>query len=85
MQMEYEAAEALIGQRPKEVEVGQAKGWTQESLAVRVGTIQAVIQKIENGKSSTPRCLSALAVNPAWLAWGEPYAYPEMMVIERDN
>jgi len=49
-------------------------GWTQMYLAERVGTSQAVIQKIENGKSLRPRILeqiaSALAVKPAWLMFG---------------
>ncbi len=49
-------------------------GWTQMYLAERVGTSQAVIQKIENGKSLRPRILeqiaNALAVKPAWLMFG---------------
>lgn len=51
------------------------KGWTQEQLAVRAGTNQAVIQKIENGKSLRPRKIdeiaSVLDANPAWLMFGE--------------
>ncbi len=49
-------------------------GWTQMYLAERVGTSQAVIQKIENGKSLRPRILEqiadALDVKPAWLMFG---------------
>jgi transcriptional regulator with XRE-family HTH domain len=49
-------------------------GWTQVHLAERVGTSQAVIQKIENGKSLRPRILeeiaAALGVRPAWLQFG---------------
>ncbi len=49
-------------------------GLTQTELASRVGTSQAVIQKIENGKSLRPRILGdlakALAVKPAWLMFG---------------
>ncbi len=49
-------------------------GWTQTELAERVGTSQAVIQKIENGKSLRPRILEELAealdVKPAWLMFG---------------
>ena len=49
-------------------------GWTQIYLAEQVGTSQAVIQKIENGKSLRPRILeeiaAALEVNPAWLQFG---------------
>jgi transcriptional regulator with XRE-family HTH domain len=49
-------------------------GLTQTELAERVGTSQAVIQKIENGKSLRPRILeqiaSALDVKPAWLMFG---------------
>lgn len=49
-------------------------GWTQEQLAVKAGTNQAVIQKIENGKSLRPRKIDEIAevleVNPAWLMFG---------------
>ncbi len=49
-------------------------GWTQMFLAEQVGTSQAVIQKIENGKSLRPRILEqiadSLAVKPAWLMFG---------------
>lgn len=49
-------------------------GWTQTELAEHVGTSQAVIQKIENGKSLRPRILEELArsldVKPAWLMFG---------------
>lgn len=55
-------------------------GWTQEQLAVQAGTNQAVIQKIENGKSLRPRKIdeiaSVLEVNPAWLMFGEEKATP---------
>jgi transcriptional regulator with XRE-family HTH domain len=48
--------------------------WTQEYLAHRVDSSQAVIQKIENGKSLRPRILEriadALGVTPAWLQFG---------------
>ncbi len=51
------------------------RGWTQEELALRAGTNQAVIQKIENGKSLRPRKIDEIAqvldVNPAWLVFGE--------------
>jgi transcriptional regulator with XRE-family HTH domain len=53
----------------------QQKGWTQEQLARQAGTNQAVIQKIENGKSLRPRKINEIAevlgVNPAWLMFGE--------------
>ena len=49
-------------------------GWTQVQLAETVGTSQAVIQKIENGKSLRPRILEELAgaleVSPSWLMFG---------------
>lgn len=49
-------------------------GWTQMHLASVVGTSQAVIQKIENGKSLRPRILEqiaeALGVKPSWLMFG---------------
>ena len=51
------------------------KKWTQEQLAAHAGTNQAVIQKIENGRSLRPRKIneiaSALEVNPSWLMFGE--------------
>jgi transcriptional regulator with XRE-family HTH domain len=51
------------------------RGWTQEELALRAGTNQAVIQKIENGKCLRPRKIDEIAqvldVNPAWLMFGE--------------
>lgn len=55
-------------------------GWTQEQLAIQAGTNQAVIQKIENGKSLRPRKIdeiaSVLEVNPAWLMFGNEEATP---------
>ena len=49
-------------------------GLTQVQLAEMVGTSQAVIQKIENGKSLRPRILeelaAALEVSPSWLMFG---------------
>lgn len=55
-------------------------GWTQEQLAQNAGTNQAVIQKIENGKSLRPRKIDTIAsvlnVNPAWLMFGD--ANPEL-------
>ena len=55
-------------------------GWTQEQLAVQAGTNQAVIQKIENGKSLRPRKIdeiaSVLEVNPAWLMFGDDKTTP---------
>ena len=51
------------------------KGWTQEQLARRAGTNQAVIQKIENGKSLRPRKIDKIAeelgVSPSWLMFGD--------------
>ncbi len=59
-------------------------GLTQAKLGELSGTNQAVIQKIENGKSRSPRIIEDLAfaldVNPAWLQWGEPFA---PMLVER--
>ncbi|MEM7404471.1 MAG: helix-turn-helix transcriptional regulator [Pseudomonadota bacterium] len=47
---------------------------TQEQLAERADTTQAVIQKIENGKSLRPRKIDkialALDVKAAWLMFG---------------
>jgi transcriptional regulator with XRE-family HTH domain len=54
------------------------KGWTQDQLAMHAETNQAVIQKIENGKSLRPRKIDKIAevlgVNPAWLMFGEEQA-----------
>jgi transcriptional regulator with XRE-family HTH domain len=51
------------------------KGWTQEQLAAVAGTNQAVIQKIENGRSLRPRRINeiaaALEVSPSWLMFGD--------------
>ena len=56
------------------------RGWTQEELAVKAGTNQAVIQKIENGKSLRPRKIDEIAavleVSPAWLMFGDSKAIP---------
>lgn len=53
-------------------------GLTQDQLAAQCGSKQAVIQKIENGKSLRPRQIEEIAkilnVNPAWLQFGEPWA-----------
>lgn len=50
------------------------RGLTQEQLAERADTTQAVIQKIENGKSLRPRKIdkiaAALEVKAAWLMFG---------------
>jgi len=50
-------------------------GWTQDELAMHAGTNQAVIQKIENGKSLRPRKIDEIAevleVPPSWLMFGE--------------
>jgi len=55
-------------------------GFTQEQLAMLAGTNQAVIQKIENGKSLRPRKIDSIAavleVNPAWLMFGETETSP---------
>ena len=57
--------------RRKRTEVG----WTQEQLAQKVKSSQAVIQKIENGKSLRPRRIDliaeALGTTPAWLMFGD--------------
>lgn len=60
----------------------QEHGWTQEELAAEAETTQAVIQKIENGKSLRPRridCIArALSVSPAWLLFGTDGAGVEL-------
>ena len=67
-----------LGQRLRALR--RRKGWTQEKLAVQAGTNQAVIQKIENGKSLRPRKIDEIAavldVNPAWLMFGDEKATP---------
>ena len=50
------------------------KEWTQHQLAERVGTSQAVVQRIETGKCRHPRIIRELAesleVSAAWLMYG---------------
>jgi len=73
---ELQKAKSLIGNRIKDTRL--EKRLTQVQLATLAKSNQAVIQKIENGKSVQPRNIEDLAialnVNPAWLQWGEPYA-----------
>ena len=65
-----------LGQRMRFMRL--QKRWTQEQLAEKAGTNQAVIQKIENGKSLRPRKIDEIAevleVNPAWLMFGDELA-----------
>ncbi len=67
-----------LGQRMRFMRV--QKSWTQEQLAARAGTNQAVIQKIENGKSLRPRKIDTIAyvldVSPAWLMFGDESGSP---------
>lgn len=64
-----------IGERVKELR--KKAGLTQEELGTRINSNQAVIQKIENGKSKMPRVLPELAsffqVNPGWILFGQKY------------
>ena len=57
------------------------RGLTQDQLGKDSGTNQAVIQKIDNGRSQRPRLFmhiaAVLVVNPAWLQFGEPWAQKE--------
>ncbi|MDH3317802.1 MAG: helix-turn-helix domain-containing protein [Gammaproteobacteria bacterium] len=50
------------------------RAWSQQGLANRACTTQAVIQKIEKGKSLRPRNIVAIAkaleVGPSWLMFG---------------
>lgn len=73
---ELEQAKFTIGVRLREAR--NAKGITQAQLGKLAGTNQAVITKIEQGKSCYPRVIDGLAlalqVNPAWLQWGERFA-----------
>ena len=54
-------------------------GLTQDEVALLSGTNQAVIQKIENGKSLRPRKLDVIAdalnITPAWLLYGDGKKY----------
>ena len=63
---------ATLGERLRQAR--KDRGWTQEQLAEQSGTSQAVIQKIENGKSLRPRKIDVIArvldVDPAWLLFG---------------
>ncbi|MCP3870998.1 MAG: helix-turn-helix transcriptional regulator [Gammaproteobacteria bacterium] len=67
-----------LGQRMRYMRL--EKSWTQEQLAAKAGTNQAVIQKIENGKSLRPRKIDTIAavleVSPAWLMFGDESASP---------
>lgn len=59
---ELHQAEGKTGQRLRKLR----RDLTQEELAALAGTNQAVIQKIENGKSKRPRILAELAI----VLWG---------------
>ena len=84
--MTYAHAQRFVTYIPREMDTlgtrlrrkRRERGWTQEELALRAGTNQAVIQKIENGKSLRPRKIDEIAnvleVNPAWLMFGEKSA-----------
>ena len=73
---ELQQAKEGIGIRLRETRI--ERSLTQEQLGELAGTNQAVIQKIENGKSFRPRLIMEIAesleVNPAWLQFGEPWA-----------
>ena len=73
---DYQQAKHGIAIRLQQIR--KKRGLTQAKLGGLSGTNQAVIQKIENGKSRSPRVIEDLAfaldVNPAWLQWGEPFA-----------
>ncbi|MCA9355716.1 helix-turn-helix transcriptional regulator [Candidatus Kaiserbacteria bacterium] len=63
-------------------------GLTQEQLGIETGTNQAVIQKIENGKSLRPRKINEIAsilqVDPGWLMFGEaPFLSEESISIAK--
>ncbi len=67
---------ATLGERIREKRA--ERHWTQEFLAEKAGTSQAVIQKIENGKSLRPRGIEkiakALDSTPSWLMFGKETA-----------
>ena len=68
----FDSARETLGERLRRMR--KERGWTQEQLAVQADTSQAVIQKIENGKSLRPRKIDIIArvleVDPAWLMFG---------------
>jgi len=69
----YQGGPTTLGDRLRHSR--KAKHWTQEQLAAKAGTTQAVIQKIENGKSLRPRKIQSLSdalnVTPSWLMFGQ--------------
>ncbi len=69
---EHRPVEATLATRLRSARKGLK--WSQQDLANRAGTTQAVIQKIENGKSLRPRNVVAIAealeVEPSWLMFG---------------
>lgn len=73
---DYSSRIKTIGDRLRAMRL--ALSLTQEELARKAGTSQAIIQKIENNHSLRPRCIEevarALYVNPAWLQYGSTYA-----------
>ena len=83
---QFELREAKAGMGDRLRETRKKRELTQQELGDLAGTNQAVIQKIENGKSKNPRIVEGLAmalqVNPAWLQWGTPYA---AMWIEKEK
>lgn len=77
-------AEKGLGERLRQTRL--STGLTQQQLADLARTNQAVVQKIENGKSLRPRILVNLAValdvNPAWLQMGDLCASKVMPEVE---
>ena len=72
----YEIRKARLDTLAERLRIRRKKvGWTQEQLAQKVGSSQAVIQKIENGKSLRPRKIDRIAevlgTTPAWLMFGD--------------
>ena len=70
----FELREAKAGISTRLRETRKNRELTQQELGDLAGTNQAVIQKIENGKSLRPRNIEhiagALDVRPAWLMFG---------------
>ncbi len=71
------------------IDARKEKGLTQARLGEKSGTNQAVIQKIENGRSLMPRSImriaKALDVNPAWLMFGSEFAGRSTRVIDSEG